>query len=170
MPNWAEGNLRIRGKNENIVEFLQEELVWCAYMPGLDVKEFPVIVDIDEYGSIEIQKPQELCDEGSKLGEPYLYIKDTRRNFVDLVDELWINPDNDTSTLFISGFRAAWSCHYEPYLEKALKHNVDIKIVVYERGMEFHQIIEIVGGKLIRDDCIEYSDFEWECEFPHMGG
>ena len=166
MPNWAEGNLRIRGTNENIVEFLREELVWCTYDP----KEFPVIVEVDDYGYVEIKKPQELLDNKKILGEPYLYIKDTRRNFVDIVNDLYINLDNDTNTVIISGFRAAWNCHFEPYLEKAVKHNVDIKIVTYERGMEFHQIIEIVGGKLVRDECIEYSDFEWECEFPDMGG
>lgn len=30
MPNWAEGNIRFRGKPENIMEFLKNEIEYTA--------------------------------------------------------------------------------------------------------------------------------------------
>lgn len=167
MPNWAEGNLRIRGTKENIMNFLKEELIWCVHAKDFEVKEFPVGVEMDDNGYIEIiDKP----NINEQIGEPWLYVKDTRRNFVEINNDLWVNPGAEISTVLIDDFRAAWAFHSEPYLEKARKHHVDIKIIAYERGMEFKQVIEIVDGEIVQDEDIQYQDWNWEAEFPHMGG
>lgn len=172
MPNWAEGNLRIRGTHENILNFLREEVVWCAYGEefGGEAKEYPVVVNYDEqYGSIEIGQPEELAQRKGK-GEPWLYIKDTMRNFPEIGNyDLYLHPNAETDILCFE-CRAAWGFHSDPYLEKARKHQVDIKIIAYERGMEFKQTIEIVGGEIVRDEDTQYEDWDWEAEFPHMGG
>ena len=154
------------------MNFLREELEWCAFdAEAHDTAEFPVVVTMDDNGYIEVEMPEELKNAPDKYGEPWIYVKDTRRNFVDIGKyDLWLPREHETDTLLLDNFRAAWYCHSEPYLEKARKHNVDIKIITYEQGMQFHQVIEIIGGKIVRDEDIQYDDWDWEAEFPRMGG
>ena len=72
--------------------------------------------------------------------------------------------------MLVENFKAAWSVDPEPYVEKSKKYGVDIAIVVYECGLEFRQRIEIIGGKLVKYEDTEYDDWNWEADFPNMGG
>lgn len=50
------------------------------------------------------------------------------------------------------------------------KYNVDLKIYAFEKGMEFNRDIEIHKGRIIKDNKIEFKDYEWECINPLIGG
>ena len=167
MPNWCEGNIRLRGKREAIMGFLMNEIECSGYRSfpdGLETQ--PAEIDVF-YGEVTVKVPDGM--KGTAFCS--FYIKGTRRNFIsDESFEVYLNEDAETNTVCIDGCRAAWGFEAEPYLEKARKYGVDIRIVGFERGMEFSQEIEIIDGKLTKDAEIKYDDWMWECPMPNMGG
>lgn len=178
MPNWCEGNLRLRGTRAAILEFIKNEIEVVGHPKGLGIKSFvegpsscsPEI--LDEYGEVTVKVPEPAKDWVFLS----MYIKGTRRNFIEtrndfyiyLIDE--VETEDVQQTVCIDNFKAAWGFEAQPYVEKAKKYGIDIKIVGFERGMEFAQIIEIVGGELIKDQEIKFDDWNWECVMPNMGG
>ena len=166
MPNWCAGNMRLRGKRSAIKEFLVNELETVYYLSALNLKTKPVIVE-DDGCEITIKGQVE---EGALL--PAIYIKGTRRNFIRSMDfYVYLDEgDDEIQTVCIDCVEAAWSFEAAPYLEKAKKYGIDIRIVGFERGMEFQQEIEIVNGELVKDYEITYDNWLWECPMPNMGG
>lgn len=45
-----------------------------------------------------------------------------------------------------------------------------MKIHAFEQGMEFNQVIEIIDGEVIHDYEIHFTDYQWECVCPKLGG
>ena len=43
-------------------------------------------------------------------------------------------------------------------------------IHAFERGMQFNQIIEIIDGKITKDEEVEFDDYDWDCICPNLGG
>jgi len=169
MPNWVEGNIRLRGKRDGIASFLKNELMFVATPAGniLGSVERDLVFNDDGY-EITLSRPE--C--GEKYIWPSNYIKDTRRNFID-GDSISVEPDDDpecVQTVCIDGFKAAWGVESAPYLDKARKHNIDIKIVGFERGMQFMQTVEIVNGEIVTDKETKFDDWYWDCLMPNMGG
>lgn len=169
MPNWAEGNIRFRGNPKNIEEFLKNELE-CV---GTDRKTYDTIsrvpiIEWDDIDEITIKEPENSGLEYTFCNS--LYIKGTRRNFIDGVCGEYLPREEENYILCLDNFKAAWNVNPEPYIEKSAKYGIDIAIVVYECGMEFRQRIEIINGKLVIDDVTEYKDWGWESDFPKMGG
>lgn len=157
MPNWCVGTLKIRGKFDNIVRFFKDG---CEIIrPG------SVNMDIDDYG---------LCIEGVDGNYPALYLKESRRHFIDLsYDSIYCGSDvTDKNGLCYTSCRlqAAWGIDAGTLLSTCKQYNLDMKILGFERGMEFNQNIEIVDGKIVRDEEIKYADYFWECPCPDLGG
>ena len=175
MPNWCEGNLRLRGTGAAILEFIKNEIEVVGHersVRGLNSApntcEPEIVCD---YGDMTVKVPEH-AKEWAFLS---MYIKGTRRNFIDTRDyfDFYIGEDEDCEdvlTVCIDDFKAAWGFEAEPYLEKARKYGLDIKIVGFEKNMQFQQIIEIVNGELIKDQEIKFDDYAWECAMPNMGG
>lgn len=168
MPNWVEGNIRIRGKRTAIISFLENELESTGYERLIDA---PVVgaLDVKDDG---IEFSVCIPEERRNLSFACIYIKGTRRNFIDDKDIcLLLDEEKDTTdTICIDGFKAAWCIEPKPYLEKAKRYGVDIRIVGFERGMQFMQVIEIVDGELRENSEIEYDNWNWDCTMPNMGG
>lgn len=162
MPNWCEGNMRLRGKPEHIVAFLKNEIVCCARTPDLKgISEHKVRCEyIDE--ECTIYKPDEIGARG------WFYIAGTKRHFIE---REWIYCAVDgVYPVCIDGFKAAWVIDPEPYIEKSKRYGIDIKIVGFEKGMGFMQTVEIVNGVLIRNEEKKFDDWIWDCPMPNMGG
>ena len=162
MPNWCKGNIRLRGKPEDIVAFLSNEIVCCTHtFDSFDITEHRVKC---EYQNDEctISKPPEIGERG------WFYIAGTKRNFIEQAEicEFIEEP----YPVCIDGFKAAWVVHPEPYIEKSKRYGIDIKIVTFERGMEFMQTVEVSRGKLILNEEKNFDDWLWECPMPNMGG
>ena len=164
MPNWCEGNLKIRGKKETIIKFLEEG---TSLLEGLwEPKEIKPEIEINNCDEIEIKNLDKL------KGVDYLYIKGTRRNFIDPVEnEIYIHDiDEKEQIICLKNFKAAWGIDADALRVISDRYDIDIKIYAFEMGMEFNQDIEIIKGNIIKDDEIKFENYQWECIEPNLGG
>src|SRR5690625_3976674 len=165
MPNWAEGVLKVKGTRENIKRFLFEGL---EAIPDMS-QQFKVIMGKQN----EIEEPNVKIDEDEwdlTMNTPNgFYIKGTRRAFIENGIEWYFN-DSHLEILTIESFKQAWGVDADSFAEISKQYEIDIKIYVFERGMEFNQDIEIHKGEIIKDNEIKFDEYEWECLYPNLGG
>lgn len=169
MPNWAEGNLKIRGSEKDIIAFLKGALVG---IPDIGASMKAAL----HGGEIEVPEVETTEDNfnivfSSKNG---LHIQGTRRAFIEGDVDYWFSEDEDDEpkpiVFVIDNFKQAWAVHANDYAFLSLKYNIDIQINAFERGMEFNQVIEIHKGEVIKDEEILFNDYQWECILPNLGG
>lgn len=162
MPNWCEGMLKIRGKQEDVFNLIADNLqVWKLVIirePKFDMRE-------------ELEKEAIRIDRKDKAiyVEKTAYIKGTHRNFVE-PNDIIVYKRKDGNACIAVEFKAAWDVESEPYIELSKAYNVDIKIQAFERGMEFSRYILIENGNLKEDKETAYDDYVWECVMPNLGG
>lgn len=164
MPNWVEGVMKLRGKRENIEKFLTEGLVpiplmdkGMAQLLGKPYVESVATIESDE-------------DEFSMSNKYGFAIPGARRAMIES-DIEWYLKGEDVEVLHIDGFKQAWAItEAEPYLNLAKQYDIDMRIYVFERGMQFNQELVIEDGEVKKFVDITFDDYEWECVFPHMGG
>lgn len=182
MPNWCEGIIRFRGKEENIISAMTKGLL----------QEYE---GCDPDASIELYKNYAKDDENNSkclaLGfsaenrDNVFYIDDTSRHFVESFEEAIAYRVGDDFIIAL-WFKAAWRIRaftddrYKGLDGFAKKYGVDIRAVGYEQGIGFKQIVEIDRtGKVLVDfhdsykakDVEEsYGRFLWESEMPLLGG
>lgn len=164
MPNWCKGNLKIRGKKENIIKFLEEG---TSLLDGFwEPKEIKPKIETNDCDEIEIKNLDET------KGINYLYIKGTRRNFIDPVEnEIYVHDeDKEEQIICLENFKAAWGIDAAALRMISNRYSIDIKIYAFEAGMEFNQDIEIIKGEIIKDEEITFKDYVWECIEPNIGG
>ena len=164
MPNWCEGNLKIRGKKENIIKFLEEG---TSLLEGLwEPKEIKPKIEINNCDEIEIKNLDKLKE------IDLLYIKGTHRNFIGPVENgIYIyDIDEKEQIICLENFKAAWGIDADALRVISNRYDIDIKIYAFEAGMEFNQDIEIIKGKIIKDDEIKFENYQWECIEPNLGG
>lgn len=148
MPNWAEGSIKLRGRSENIASALKQML-------------------LNDTVTLEDKWDGTLLKFNNTA--PYFYINETRRAFIEQEQiEVWL--EEEFCTVELDNFEQAWSAIPENYQEISSKFDVDIKIFTFECGMEFTQEIEISKGKIIKNVCYEYDDYQWEVPFSNLGG
>ena len=152
MPNWIEGCLKVRGKKENLLKFLNEGL------KRIDQREFIFKIEQDFEEEIEL----------NIKNDSEFWIKDTRRSFVSY-DYLSIDNEKEENVLTFN-YKSAWAISSEELQKISDEFQIDFKIFGVERGMEFTQDLEITKGKVLMDNAREYADWKWECPFPNMGG
>ena len=164
MPNWCKGNLKVRGKKENIIKFLKEgtSLLEGYFFP----KEIETEIELNECGEIEVKNIDK------QKGRETLYIKGTRRNFIDPIEnEIYIhNSDEEEAVICLEDFKAAWGIDAESLRVISKRYDIDFKIYAFECGMEFNQDVEIIKGKIVKDEEIKFKDYVWECIEPNIGG
>ena len=151
MPNWIEGTLKLRGSSEDLIRFFEKGF------------ENPVAERTDYSDSV------------SFVVTNFAYIKGSRRAFALETFECDIFPDCDHNQVALIPIRQAWS--FIPYdgaeqrwIDLAKEYNLDIRLQGFERGIEFFQDVEIVGGEMVRNDVKKYEDLDWDCPMPRMGG
>lgn len=168
MPNWVEGTFRARGSKENIKKFLQEGLEACY---GLKIT-----TEIDENDDslyVTFKNPEIAENDYKHKYHDTLYIKDTRRNFIeDLCGEIYAYKKKSNGEFqFTSSFKSAWAIDTEPLVNIAEKYEIDIRVNGFERGMEFEQLLEISRkGQIKCESVISYDDWDWQCPMPLLGG
>lgn len=164
MPNWCKGNLKIRGKKENIIKFLTEG---TSLLDGFwKLKEIKPEIEVNDCDEIEIKNIDKV------KGIDFLYIKGTRRHFIDPIEnEIYIhNTDEKEAVICLENFKAAWGIDTEALRVISKRYSIDFKIYAFESGMEFNQDIEIIKGKIVKDEEIKFKDYVWECIEPNIGG
>ena len=168
MPNWCEGNIRVRGTYDNIVNLFGENLVTVKYDGGQSTYIPAKVIREESYTHIQM-------DKGEGFGWCDFYIKDTHRNFIDGTSfEIWDETDGGEMVFVLDGFRSAWSfsnpVSHEAYENMAKKYNVDIKLFGIEQGCRFMQEVAYYRDGAKEENVTEYEDWDWKCPFPRMGG
>ena len=164
MPNWCKGTLKVRGKKENIIKFLEDG---TSLLDGLwEPKEIKPKLKINDCDAIEIENIDKL------KGIDCLYIKGTRRHFIDPVEsEIFVyDGEEKEAVICLENFKAAWGIDTEALRVISKRYSIDLKIYAFESGMEFNQDIEIIKGKIVKDEEIKFKDYVWECIEPNIGG
>ena len=151
MPNWCEGSLKVRGTKGNITKFILEGLHPVDFLG----EEHPKL-SLNEYGDID---SNETC-----------WIENTRRGFVDGVEVYLSDYEDDEILVAVFDSRFAWGIIATDLLETCIKYHVDMKIHAFERGLEFNQVIEIIDGKIVKDEELHFEDYRWDCICPNIGG
>lgn len=149
MPNWCEGTLKVRGKQKDIKRFVLEGLKPVGFFGN---EKEPLAMD-------------DVCVSSKND----CWIKGTHRGFVVDLDVYFDDEDEDKITHCFET-RFAWAIEAKPLAEISKKYSVDLKIYAFERGMEFNQDIEIIDGEIVKDEEIQFDDYQWECVCPTMGG
>ena len=151
MANWSEGCLKVRGTTSNVKKFILEGLK-----------------PVDFFGT-ELLK-LELSDIGEVDSDKDCWIEGTDRGFVEnlLVDFSFYEDDEIFTAVLDAKF--TWAANAEELLALCQKYDVDMKLYAFEKGGEFNQDILIVGGRILRDNRIEFEDYNWECICPTLGG
>ena len=162
MPNWCEGYLKIRGKKEDIVNFVENEI---RLVKTEDIFSEP------EY--LEIQLIEDLYEyrfNHKKSFREYLHLKNTRRFFVESEEISFYYYEDEVCYLTLE-IKQAWCIDVQELLvEHSKNYHVDFNIYASESGMEFEQYITVVDGKLVRDEEKVYDDFNFEAINPELGG
>jgi len=157
MANWCEGTLKVRGNIEDIKRFLKEGLVPTTFTWIGQTTEPPEITETEHYFTMK-----------SITGS--FYVKDTNRNFIESEIDFEYGDEKDENVLVINDYKAAWGIDAKDLAEISRRYNIDLKIYAFERGMQFNQDIEIHKGQIIKDEEIEFDDYDWECIMPNLGG
>ena len=76
MPNWAEGNIRVRGKRENIIRYIQENLLPQYELQNNKWETRPLQVE-------ETAGGYELMLEKNPETDDMVWFKDSSRQFLD---------------------------------------------------------------------------------------
>lgn len=165
MPNWCKGILKIRGKKENIIKFLEEGTsLLDGFWKPKEIKPEIQLIDDEEYIEIKNINTEKQIDN--------LYIKETRRHFIEPVEsEIYIyRLDEEEQMICLKNFKAAWGIEADALRAISSRYDIDIKIYGFESGMQFNQDIEIVKGRILKDNEIQFKDYIWECIDPELGG
>lgn len=174
MPNWCAGNIRFRGKKEDIVKLLENEVEYCMTGENFDdVVTHPVTVGTDNW-ELTIYPPKDVNLDKSG----WYHIKGTRRAFLDsesdcVYSTCFYEPEPDDAEpwlLIIDGFKQAWGVFAEEFKEMSAKYNVDIRIFAWEQGMQFEREIKIQKGEILLNKTVKYDDWDWDCPLPWIGG
>lgn len=162
MPNWCEGYLKIRGKKEDIVNFVENEIRLVKSKNVFSEQEYLEIKMIDDLGEYSFNY--------KKSFREFLHLKNTRRFFVESEEISFYYYEDEVCHLTLE-IKQAWGIDIQELLvEHSKKYHVDFNIYASEMGMEFEQYITVVNGKLARDEERTYTDFQFEAINPNLGG
>lgn len=171
MPNWAEGNIRVRGKRENIIRYIQENAISIYALQNGKYEERPIHLEEDSGG-------YELLMEKNPETDDCLWFKDSNRQFIDFDGSDSFSgefSDDDKHTnkdqvLFLPSFKGAWGVDNECFRKAALEFKVDIRIFVWERGLEWSSISTFFRDGHVETESRTYADWLWESALPNYGG
>ena len=162
MPNWCEGYLKIRGKKEDIVNFIENEIKLLKLKSIILEPEYVDIKMIDDLGECSFNY--------KKSFREFLYLKNTRRFFVESEEISFYYHEDEVCYLTLE-IKQAWCIDIQELLvEHSKKYHVDFNIYASESGMEFEQYITVINGELVKNEEREYTDFQFEAINPNLGG
>lgn len=147
MPNWCKGTLKVRGKKKNVIEFM---------LKGLKPVDTGRSLFLNKFGNIV---SNETC-----------WIENTYRGFVLEVDVFFSDYEDEDIVTIALDSKFAHDIDTGELLKTSKKYSVDMKIYGFEKGMQFNRDVEIINGEIIKDEEINFDDYEWECICPNIGG
>lgn len=169
MPNWAEGNIRFRGKRENLINFFTHELSSPYYRKDGTIGERPVKLEsINDGWSMRIKRDPDTLSS--------LYFRGSNRQFVDMDDfECDFEFSNGTNQnvdqiVIFTGYKAAWNVDQTYFKEKAERYKIDIRTFVWEQGLEWSSVTTWYRNGRMEEETRSYVDWLWDASMPYYGG
>lgn len=164
MPNWCEGNLKVRGKKEDVISFLENEIIKMEYVGLFEYKKGENIKM--EYNGYEYS--YKLEDEN----KTYFYLNESARCFIEQNEiEIGIYSDTDEKETYVTlQIKQAWDIEIDLFQKLSEKYHLDFNIYASERGMEFERYITLINGEFTKNETKEYDDFYFEAINPELGG
>ena len=167
--HWAEGNIRFRGKRDNLIRFFSHELVTIREQDNGCISEVPVTLEPTADGySMKIIRNADT--------KGALYFRGSNRQFVDMEDfecrfefSEGKNCNKDQIVIF-TGYRAAWNVDYNYLKVKAEEYKIDIRIFVWEEGIEWSSVVTWYKNGQIEEQTRKYADWLWDASMPYYGG
>ena len=169
MPNWCEGSLKLRGKSDNILRFINEGLnVYDNNDTLIDKKEWLEVIDDGNRYEIYFNKDT-------------IYVEGTKRAFINnryssnnhYTDDIIIHKDYENEVCCLA-MSQAWGFREENWVEIAKKYDLDIRLYGIEQGNGFVEDWIITDhGETVVDNSPEYGDYKdfiWNCPIPWLGG
>lgn len=153
MPNWCVGYLRIKGDYEDIVTFLEKDLD----LPTGGNEEDIRVSRYDDDSGIEL----EIKHYGA-------HIRGTRRGFIDPVYRDFYRTV--PFTVIALEARFAWEIDVEGLRHISKERRLNFRIYAFEQGVQFNRDIEILEGRVTKNETITFDDYDWECISPYAGG
>ena len=95
------------------------------------------------------------------------YIEGTYRGFINAQNIICAYLD---SGIVYFRYQQAWDLRSEDFKNLSKTYKIDFKIFAYEHGCCFARDLEVVSGKIIKNDFIKYANYLWECPCPDYGG
>ena len=156
MPNWCEGYLRIMGEWEDILSFLTNDL---DLPDGGTKKDIKIILPYyDDEDAFEL----DITNYGA-------HIRGTRRGFIRPINEVYYKRKESPDVIALPS-KFAWDIDVEGLRKLSEERSLNLRIYAFESGMQFNRDIEILKGKITKNDTIKFVDYEWECIDPYKGG
>lgn len=176
MANWCEGVIKIRGNKQQIINYLKDLLEPVNFLGdelNIEIIENDydlILVALDEYKDADnldvITKRKNIKPEFN-----HWRLKNTRRAFVECDKKISFDFWGEVQEIItVEGFSQAWGIIPENFTELSKKHNVDLHIFGFEKGMEFTQEVEIHSGKIVKNIESTYAHYEWDVAFSNLGG
>lgn len=178
MPNWAEGNIRIRGKRENLIRFLKNVMMSLYEKKSDEVQKAPTEPYVVErpITLTETQGGWSLILTRDEDTNPNLYFRGSRRQFifdVGLQTEIYLSEgpnQNVDQIIILDNFNGAWDVDHEIFKKYAEDFKIDIRIFVWERGMEWSSIYTWHKNGQFEQESKTYENWLWDCPMPFNGG
>lgn len=164
MPNWCKGVLKVRGKKENILKFLNNGIERHGYPRDEqdNYTQYPLNVKTTEYDEVIVEKTD-------SEHHSWLYFKDSRRLFIEENIE-WYFWNDGGEEIQVLDIKQAWRLEPDYFAEISKQYNIDFRMMGFECGVGFTQEIEVIKGKITIDDVKEYKDYNWEVYDSRLGG
>ena len=163
MPNWCEGYLKIRGKREDLINFIENEILLMNYIDADNIEGQNIKLEFYDF---------EYFFGYDKNERHYLYLKNSHRFFIEDESIRFQYDERENALHYLTlHVRRAWSIKNEKMLaEDSKKYHLDFNVYATERNMEFEEYITIIDGEITRNETKEYDDFYFEAINPELGG
>jgi len=163
MPNWCEGYLKIRGKREDLINFIENEILLMECFHADDIKEENIelgFYDFEYYFGYDKNEKQ------------FLYLKNSRRLFIEneSISFQSDKTENALHYLTLHVRRAGSVINEKMLIEDSKKYHLDFNVYATERNMEIEEYLIVMGGKVAKKEKRNFYDFYFEAINPELGG
>ena len=163
MPNWCEGYLKIRGEREDLINFIENEILLMTYIDADNIEGENIKLEFYDF---------EYFFGYDKSERKYLYLKNSQRFFIE--DESirfqYDERENAPHYLLLHVRRAGSVINEKMLVEDSKKYHLDFNVYAVERNMEFEEFLTVIDGKLAKSETRCYKDFYFEAINPELGG
>lgn len=168
MPNWIEGNMKVRGTQKDLFKFFSEAFTFYK-LERIEESGKIDIFEVEDKTAIKIDSDDESYAE-IKIPEG-CWLKGSCRSFVSDDSYIYLEDIESGEQITVCiPLKQAWGWNIDDYIKLSRDYNVDIKCIGWEKGMAYKGEVEVVRGQKPIYKETEYDDWNWDAECPNMGG